>query len=99
MPAVLNQEYIDNIVVSVENEPRDDRFIYNFTLLNGSFPEGISAQPTGRRLVLSGTATELGTYQFSLNVEVDDGLTVAQSGLCFRNREREFTLFVGQENT
>jgi len=98
MPAVLNQEYIDNIVVSVENEPRDDRFIYNFTLLSGSFPEGISAQPSGRTLVLSGTATELGTYQFSLNVEVDDGLTVAQSGLCFRNREREFTLLVGQEN-
>ena len=98
MPAVLNQEYTDSIIVSVENEPLDDRFDYNFTLLSGSFPMGITAQPTGRTLVLSGTATELGSHQFRINVTVDDGLTEAQSGLCFRVRDREFTLLVEQEN-
>lgn len=98
LPAVLNQEYTDSIFVSVENEPFDDRFDYNFTLLSGNFPMGITAQATGRTLVLSGTATELGNHQFRINVTVDDGLTDAQSGLCFRVRDREFSLLVEQEN-
>ena len=29
LPAILNQEYLQRINVSVENEPRDDRFDYS----------------------------------------------------------------------
>lgn len=97
VPAILNQEYLQRINVSVNNEPRDDRFDYQFRLTGGSLPAGISAEPAGRSLVLSGTPTELGTFAFTINVEVDDGLSPADSGLCYRIRDREFSLPVVQE--
>lgn len=98
-PATLNQVYSQNIVVEVENEPFDDRFDYEFRLLSGTLPPGISATPAGRILVLSGTALELGEYNLEIYVEVDDGYSPADSNLCYRNRTREFQLIVQPDNS
>ena len=40
---ILNQVYLDTITASVDNEPRDDRFAYTFTL--SCKPVGISSLP------------------------------------------------------
>ncbi len=98
--ATLNQVYSHTIGASVENELFDDRFDYEFSLLSGSLPPGITVVPVGQRdLLLTGTATELGTYTFVLNVYVDDGLNATDSGLCYRNRDKEFQLVVEQDGT
>ncbi len=97
-PATLNQVYSHSIGASVKNELFDDRFDYDFTLLSGSLPPGITAVASGQRnLLITGTATELGTYTFVLNVFVDDGLNATDSNLCYRNRDREFQLVVKQD--
>jgi len=98
MPAALNQVYRADIEVSIRNEPLDDRFDYRFRV-TGNLPPGISSRSSGRTLELSGTATELGSYLFEVTVEVDDGLSAAESGLCFRVRDRDFTLLVEQDNS
>ncbi len=95
--AILNQQYLQTIQASVRNEPRDDRFDYDFTIINGALPPGITTESSSGLYTLRGTATELGTYNFEINVFIDDGLDPTSSGLCFRNRSREFELVVQQE--
>jgi len=96
-PAILNQVYSQTIKASVENEPFDGRFEYDFDVNNGSLPAGITWRESGREITFSGTPTELGTYTIDINVEVDDGLNPADSGLCYRTRTRGFILLVEQE--
>jgi len=91
--AVLNQEYADEIVASVRNEPFDARFDYRF-VFTGSLPQGVMAFQSGRRFVFEGTPTESGLFRFTLYVEVDDGLDPYRSNLCFRSRSTDYRLTV-----
>ncbi len=95
-PATLNKEYLHTIRASVRNEPFDDRFEYDFAIIGGALPAGISGIESGRSFTLTGTPTELGEFTFRLNVFVDDGQNAFDSGLCFRNEDRNFTLLVNQ---
>ncbi len=96
-PATLNQVYQETIRAAVNNEPFDDRFEYDFTIINGALPPGISTTQAGRSYIFTGTPTELGTFNIEINVFVDDGQDAVDSGLCFRNRSREFSLIVAQD--
>lgn len=98
-PATLNQVYSQTISASVDNEPNDGRFIYEITQISGTLPPGITAEQRGRAYVFSGTPTALGTFNVEINIEIDDGLDAAESGLCYRNRSRSFALFVVQDNS
>lgn len=98
-PATLNQVYEQTITASVENEPSDGRFDYEFDVNNGSLPEGVTWRQSGRQIVFSGTPTELGSFTIDINVEVDDGLNPADSGLCYRTRTRGYILLVKQDDT
>ncbi len=92
---VLNQTYSEILTVRIDNEPFDDRFFYDFAL-EGALPEGIMASQRingGRDLVFEGTATELGTFPFTVFVAVGGG-GVDTSGLCFTSRSRNFELTV-----
>ncbi len=97
--ATLNQEYQETISASVQNEPFDSRFEYDFTIVSGALPAGISTSQSGQLFILNGTPTELGTYTIELNVFVDDGESALDSGLCFRNRARTFNLVVEQDSS
>lgn len=97
LPATLNQVYLDTIRAAVNNDPFDDGFEYDFDIISGRLPAGISTDQTGRTFTVSGTPTELGDFTFELNVFIDDGLNITDSGLCFRNKSREFTLTVNQD--
>ncbi|OED41127.1 hypothetical protein AB833_10225 [Chromatiales bacterium (ex Bugula neritina AB1)] len=88
---VLNEVYSDTVIASVDNEPRDDRFAYRFTL-TGALPAGIQVRQTGRRLLFTGTATDSGDFPLTLFVTVDDGLSAFDSGLCYRSRTEDFVL-------
>lgn len=90
---VLNQVYTESIVVSINNEPRDDRFGYRFAV-TGNLPAGLSTDAAGRNFFINGTATELGTFSFTLFVEVEDTVSPENSGLCFTVEERQFQLTV-----
>jgi len=96
-PATLNQVYTETIVASIENEPRDDNFDYSWSITDGALPVGITTMVSGRRYTLSGTPIELGVYDFQVNVTVDDGLDSESSGLCYRNRSKNFQLQVQQD--
>lgn len=95
---VLNQVYNETITVTIENEPRDDRFLYDFNF-SGSLPEGITGRQegtNGRRWFLSGTPIETGTFEFRLYVSVDEPSRFEDenSGLCYTSRSGEFELTV-----
>ncbi len=90
---VLNEVFSDVIGVSVDNEPRDDRFDYTFTL-TGALPPGIEGRQAGRDFIFSGTATQAGEYPLTLYVSVDDGLDAFDSGLCYRSRTTSYTLII-----
>lgn len=96
-PATLNQVYQETIRAAVDNEPFDDRFEYDFNIVNGVLPAGLSTTQAGRSFIFTGTPTELGTFNIEINVFVDDGQDAVDSGLCFRNRSREFSLVVAQD--
>ena len=90
---VLNQVYAETITVSIDNEPLDDRFDYEFSL-SGVLPSGILTEETGRRLIFSGTATELGQFRFEVFVEISNRNGNLASGLCFTTASRNFELTV-----
>ncbi len=92
---VLNQTYSQILTVRIDNEPFDDRFFYDFAV-EGNLPAGITANQQvsgGRNVLFEGTATELGTFPFTVLVAVVDrgGDT---TGLCFTSRSRNFELAV-----
>ena len=97
--AVLNQVYTQEIVASVENEPFDSRFVYNFAISDGTLPPGISATAVSQKFILTGTALQLGSFPFKLSVAVDDGISPQQSNLCYRSRDRDFNLTVVQDSS
>jgi len=95
---VLNQVYSETVTARIENEPRDDRFLYEFDVL-GELPPGITWRQlagSSRRVAFEGTATELGTYEITLVVAVDEPFLddTINSGLCYTTRSRRFDLVV-----
>ena len=97
---ILNQEYNDKVTVSIRNEPRDNRFNYTFSH-QGELPQGLEANyQTGgsRDVFFTGTPTELGTFQYSLFVSVEEPGVPDDfnSGLCYRNNSITYELTVAQ---
>lgn len=90
---VLNQVYSETVRVSINNEPRDDSFIYNFNI-SGALPAGLTTGSSGRDFIFSGTPTELGTFEFTLFVEIDERFQNADSGLCFYSDSRRYQFTV-----
>ena len=90
---VLNQVYSETITVSIENEPQDDRFDYDFAI-SGQLPAGLQTQELGRQLIFSGTATELGDFQIQVSVEVSHRNGNLDSGLCFTTESQAYQLTV-----
>jgi len=95
---VLNQVYSETLTVRIENEPLDDRFLYDFEIL-GEPPEGITITQEpgrGRRLFFEGSAVEEGTFELRIFVAVEASSSNFQgtSGLCFVSRSRTFELVV-----
>lgn len=90
---VLNQVYTETITVSIENEPLDDRFDYDFAI-SGRLPTGLQTEEIGRQLIFSGTATELGAFQFQVSVEVSHRNGNLDSGLCFTTESQAYQLTV-----
>lgn len=95
---VLNQVYNETLTVRIENEPLDDRFLYDFEII-GEPPEGITITQEpgrGRRLFFEGTAIEEGTFDLRIFVAVDAPSSSFEgtSGLCFTSRSRIFQLMV-----
>jgi len=90
---ILNQEYRQVIQASIENEPRDDRFGYEFTR-DGALPDGLASQVSGRNYIIEGTPIELGVFNFELTVVVDDpnADTESGSGLCSNIERVNYTL-------
>jgi len=93
----LNQVYSDQIRVSINNEPRDDRFTYEFKL-TGQLPNGLQGTSVGRDYFINGTATDLGTFSFNLFVRVIDPDGNSNSGLCYTSRSKDFQFTVQQQN-
>ena len=71
--AILNQEYNVIITASVNNNPHDDSFDYEFKLL-GLLPEGLvfTNDSKNRRVIISGTPIEQGAYIITLQGNVRD---------------------------
>jgi hypothetical protein len=94
-PAILNQVYSETVRVSINNEPRDDNFSYDFEI-SGALPEGISTASSGRDFIFSGTPIESGSFVFTLFVEIQDEFDFAESGLCFYSDSRRYELTVNE---
>lgn len=90
---VLNQVYDETIIASIDNEPQDDRFDYEFGI-SGSLPRGIAIEEVGRRLIFSGTATETGEFPIQVSVEVSHRNGNLDSGLCFTTETQSYLLTV-----
>ena len=90
---VLNQVYSETITASIDNEPQDDRFDYEFAI-SGRLPMGIATEEIGRRLIFSGTATETGEFPIRVSVEVSHRNGNLDSGLCFTNESQSYVLTV-----
>ncbi|MDH5180492.1 MAG: hypothetical protein OEZ39_19440 [Gammaproteobacteria bacterium] len=70
--AILNQTYETYITASVGNNPEDDMFNYTFSF-NGELPTGMSytLDQQNRRVYISGTPIESGTFVFTLKVSIN----------------------------
>ncbi len=90
---VLNQVYSETIIASIDNEPLDDRFDYEFAI-SGRLPAGIQTDEIGRQLIFSGTATETGDFPIQVSVEVSHRNGNLDSGLCFTTESQAYQLTV-----
>lgn len=107
---VLNQSYDVRITASIQNEPNDDAFLYDI-VVSRTLPEGLIADVFERQVRISGAATELGTFEVDVSVAVEDpnfvsfnngfnngfNNNVTNSGLCFVQTQRLYTLTVQQD--
>ena len=93
-PVELNQQFTRLIRVRIGGSDDDEAFSYRFDR-TGDLPAGVSGRQDGQiqqNYLLSGTATELGSFPFRLSVRVDDGLE--DSNCDSFVAENEFTLDV-----
>lgn len=56
---------------SIDNEPNDDGFSYDFSFIDGVLPPGTTMIPNGRSVFITGTPTLAGTFAFTIGVHVD----------------------------
>jgi len=79
----LHQEYNGVVQVSLRNEPYDNLYDYTFEV-SGQYPPGMRTEYNGRQLILTGTPTTAGEYNFRVAVVVQDGRYGGQNtdGLC-----------------
>lgn len=93
---VLNHSYEAVIVASIENEPHDDRFEYNFNIGAG-LPAGLIIDTFERDIRISGAPTELGNYAVRIEVSVSDAGSNGNSHrLCRRKTARNYIFDVQQ---
>lgn len=93
---VLNQSYEAVIVASIENEPNDDRFQYNFNLGAG-LPAGLIVDTFEREIRISGAPTVLGNFSARVEVAVSDaGFDGGTNRLCRRTTARNYVFNVQQ---
>ena len=94
--------YDESIQASVENAPNDDSFIYHLSIDEG-LPPGISYYQEGRRIILTGTPSSIGTYTFRVSLTIDypeatvNGEPLSDSNnICFGNDStyRNYTIVV-----
>ena len=69
---VLNQVYDESVFAEINNTAEDDAYSYRFTL-DGELPPGLTWRVAGRRVAFEGTAIELGSWEVTLGVRVEDG--------------------------
>ena len=93
----VGQPYAAEVEAAITREPYDDRFIYRFRLI-GSLPPGLRWSQSGstRRVQLSGTPTQAGSYSFRLEVTVEDPLETAQGPhtLCWYVTDKTYQIAV-----
>ena len=93
---VLNHSYEAVITASIENEPHDDRFEYNYNKGAG-LPAGLIVDTFEREVRISGAPTELGNYAMRVEVAVSDAGSNGNSHrLCRRKTARNYVFDVQQ---
>lgn len=70
--ATLNQTYSESIRASIKNNLFDDSYDYEFKITDGTLPEGITGFGLERRFYFEGTPTELGSFDFTLQVSINE---------------------------
>ena len=100
--AVLGKPYAATIEVEIVREPYDDSFDYEFDT-RGSLPPGLEVRQAGfeRRIVIVGTPTATGSYDFEVRVFVRDPYYYAGSDeaptLCWLDAQKTYRIVVDTE--
>ncbi|MGB5393630.1 MAG: hypothetical protein WBN16_05230 [Lutimonas sp.] len=85
----VDQNYVDSIKASVNNEPGDEDYPYNFSVY-GDLPNGIYVEVHRNRLDLIGVPTEPGTFKFKIEVNVSFGYEPT----CYSTTDRSYTITI-----
>jgi len=78
----LGIEYFETITASATNHVNDDDFAYYFNMI-GRPPRGINYVFDHRKIYFSGIPTEKGTFSFSIDLSIGEGLVFNDDGICF----------------
>ena len=62
--------YFDSIKAEIKNEPGDNSYFYYFSV-SGDLPQGIEVYEDHRRLILEGFPVESGTFNFRIDLIVE----------------------------
>jgi len=96
--AVLNQSYEAIITASIENEPYDDRFHFDFNV-GSSLTTGLSVNEFEREVRISGAPTELGVTAMRIEVVVaDESGGAGETRLCRKHTARNYVIPVQQQH-
>ncbi|PRP66038.1 hypothetical protein [Nonlabens agnitus] len=98
--AVAGQYYEHSLRAQVNNDPRDDSYVYYFTVTG--LPRGMDYEQEGRRLFIFGNPSERGDYRIRVFLTVepifftDDDGGILEDGdtLCEDSTSRDYTLSV-----
>lgn len=96
-PATLNEVYDTTIKASIKNSVFDSAYNYRISF-NGNLPEGLSfsMSENNQKFHITGTPTEIGTFQFTLSVKVTSPLESSDTyeDLCFDTDKNNYALNV-----
>lgn len=101
-PAQVDQFYSELISADIKNEPSDDSYNYYFSI-DGALPSGIDYYIDYRTVIIEGTPSVSGTYNFTVRLSVEQGYNYAIDcenrlndcdGLCEESTSKAYKIVV-----
>ncbi|WP_460219159.1 hypothetical protein [Psychroserpens sp. MEBiC05023] len=96
---LVNLYYFDEFISEINNEPRDDDYIYDYDIY-GDLPDGLTFFTNHRRVTIEGSPQTSGVFEFEVFLYVDpplywdDDRQEYDDGMCSTATSKVYTIII-----